>query len=82
MPQFPQLEFDRILAPLNSSDEESAFKLDQDIIKAEIADSINTAFATNYNGGGQILAGQNEALATVLPDEEILSPLRIGTATH
>ena len=79
MPQFPQLEFDRILASLNSSDEESAFKLDHDIIKAEIADSINTAFATNYNGGGQIMIGQNEALATVLPDEEILSPLRIGT---
>ena len=61
MPQFPQLEFDRILASLNSSDEESAFKLDLDIIKAEIADSINTAFATNYNGGGQIRKGQNEA---------------------
>ena len=44
-----------------------------------MADSINTAFATNYEGGGQIRTGQNEALATVLPDEEVLSPLRIGT---
>ena len=79
MPQFPQLEFQRILASLNSSEEKSAFQLDHDIIKAEIADSINTAFATNYNGGGQIRTGQNEALATVLPDEEVLSPLRIGT---
>ena len=68
MPQFPQLEFQRILASLNSSEEKSAFQLDHDIIKAEIADSINTAFATNYNGGGQIRTGQNEALATVLPD--------------
>ena len=73
------MEFQRILASLNSSEEKSAFQLDHDIIKAEIADSINTAFATNYNGGGQIRTGQNEALATVLPDEEVLSPLRIGT---
>ena len=79
MPQFPQLEFNRILESLNSSEEKSAFQLDQDIIKAEIADSINSAFDTNYEGGGQIRPGQNEALATVLPDEEVLSPLRIGT---
>ena len=79
MPKFPQLEFQRILASLNSSEEKSAFQLYHDIIKAEIADSINTAFANNYNGGGQIRTGQNEALATVLPDEEVLSPLRIGT---
>ena len=79
MPQFPQLEFNRIHASLNSSEEKSAFQLDQDIIKTEIADSINTAFATNYEGGDQIRPGQNEALATVLPDEEVLSPLRIGT---
>ena len=73
------MEFDIILASLNSNEEKSAFQLDQDIIKTEIADSINTAFATNYEGGGQIRPGQNEALATVLPDEEVLSPLRIGT---
>ena len=79
MPQFPQLEFDRILASLNSSEEKSAFQLEQDINKAEIADSINLAFDTNYEGGGLIRPGQNEALATVLPDEEVLSPLRIGT---
>ena len=64
IPQFPK----RILASLNSSEEKSAFQLDHDIFKAEIADSINTAFASNYNGGGQIRTGQNEALATVLPD--------------
>ena len=79
MPQFPQLEFQRILASHISSEEKSAFQLDHDIITTEIADSINTAFATNYNGGGQIRTGQNEALATVLPDEEVLSPFRIGT---
>ena len=79
MPQFPQLEFQRIKASLISSEEKSAFQLDHDILTTEIADSINTAFATNYNGGDQISTGQNEALATVLPDEEVLSPFRIGT---
>ena len=79
MPQFPQLEFQRIKASLISSEEKSAFQLDHDILTTEIADSINSAFATNYNGGDQISAEQNEDLATVLPDEEVLSPFRIGT---
>ena len=79
MPQLPQLEFQRIKASLISSEEKSAFQLDHDILTTEIADSINTAFATNYNGGDQISVEQNEDLATVLPDEEVLSPFRIGT---
>ena len=79
MPQFPQLEFDRIIDSLVSSDEKSAFQLEHNILTTEIADSINSAFATNYSGGAQTREGQNEDLATVLPDEEVLSPSRIGT---
>ena len=79
MPQFPQLEFQRIMESLISSEEKSAFQLEHNILTTEIADSINSAFATNYNGGDQISAEQNEDLATVLPDEEVLSPFRIGT---
>ena len=79
MPQFPQLEFDRIVDSLATSDEKSAFQLESNILTTEIADSINSAFTTNYSGGAQTIEGQNEDLATVLPDEEIISPLRIGT---
>ena len=79
MPQFPQLEFDRIIDSLVSSDEKSAFQLEHNILTTEIADSINSAFSTNYSGGAQTREGQNEDLATVLPDEEVLSPFRIGT---
>ena len=75
MPQFPQLEFDRILASLGSNEEETAFKLEHDIIKTEIADSINAAFKTTYEGGGLIEEGQLESLAALLPDEEVISPL-------
>ena len=79
MPQFPQLEFDRIVDSLATSDEKSAFQLESNILTTEIADSINSAFTTNYSGGAQTIEGQNEDLATVLPDEEIISPLRMGT---
>ena len=79
MPQFPQLEFARIIDSLASSDEKSAFQLEHNILTTEIADSINSAFATNYSGGAQTREGQNEDLATVLPDEEVISPFRIGT---
>ena len=53
MPQFPQLEFARIINSLASSDEKSAFQLENNILTTEIADSINSAFATNYSGGAQ-----------------------------
>ena len=79
MPQFPQLEFDRIIDSLASSDEKSAFQLEHNILITEIADSFNSAFTTNYSGCAQTKEGQNEDLATVLPDEEIISPFRIGT---
>ena len=79
MPQFPQLEFARIINSLASSDEKSAFQLQHNILTTEIADSINSAFATNYRWGAQTSVEQNEDLATVLPDEEVLSPFRIGT---
>merc|ERR1711895_376031 len=75
----PQLEFDRIVDSVATSDEKSAFQLESNILTTEIADSINPAFSTNYSGGVQTLEGQNEDLATVLPDEEIISPLRMGT---
>ena len=74
MPQFPQLEFDRIVNSLATSDEKSAFQLESNILTTEIADFINPAFFTNYSGGVQTLEGQTEDLATVLPDEEIISP--------
>ena len=64
---------------LATSDEKSAFQLESNILTTEIADSINPAFSTNYSGGVQTLEGQTEDLATVLPDEEIISPLRMGT---
>ena len=51
MPQFPQLEFDKILATLLSSEEQRAFKLEHDLINTEIANSINAAFKTTYKGG-------------------------------
>ena len=79
MPQFPELELDRIMDSLASSEEKSAFQLEQNILITEIPDSINSAFTTNYSGGAQTKEGQNEDLATVLPDEEIISPFRIGT---
>ena len=79
MPQFPQLEFGRILDSFATSDEKSAFQLESNILTTEIADFINPAFSTNYSGGVQTLEGQTEDLATVLPDEEIISPLRMGT---
>merc|ERR1711895_386377 len=79
MPQFPQLEFDRIVDSLATSDEKSAFQLESNILTTEIADSINPAFSTNYSGGVLTLEGQIEDLATVLPNEEIISPLRLET---
>ena len=79
MPSFPQLEFDRIVNSLATSNEKSAFQLESNILTTEIADSINPAFSTNYSGGVLTLEGQIEDLATVLPDEEIISPLRLGT---
>ena len=44
MPQFPQLEFDKILATLSFSEEQTAFKLEHNLINTEIANSINAAF--------------------------------------
>ena len=79
MPQFPQLEFDRIVNSLATSDEKSAFKLESSILTKEIADSINPVFSTNYSGGVLTLEDQIENLATVLPPEEMISPLRFGT---
>ena len=79
MPQFPQLEFDRIVNSLATRDEKSALQLESNILTTEIADSINPAFSTNYSGGVLTLEGKTEDLATVLPDEEIISPLRMGT---
>ena len=51
MPQFPQLEFGRIIDSLVFSDEKSAFELEHNILTTEIADSINSAFTNNYIGG-------------------------------
>ena len=76
MPQFPQLEFDKINETLSSTEEQTAFKLEHDLINTEIANSINAAFKTTYEGGGLIKPGQLESLATILPNEEVISPLR------
>ena len=57
MPQFLQLEFDRILATLSSQEEQTAFKLEHNLINTEIANSINVAFKTTYEGGGLIISG-------------------------
>ena len=73
------MEFDKINATLSSTEEQTAFKLEHDLIYTEIANSINAAFKTTYEGGGLIKPGQLESLATILPYEEVISPLRIGT---
>ena len=44
MPQFPQLEYDKILGTLDSTEKQEAFKLEQEMISTEIASSINMAF--------------------------------------
>ena len=79
MPQFPQLDFERIVDSLATSEEKTAFKLESSILTKEIADSINPAFSTNYSGGVLTLEDQIENLANVLPPEEMISPLRFGT---
>ena len=58
MPQFPQLEFDKILATLSSQEEQTAFKLEHNLINTEIANSINVAFETTYSGGAKLLQGK------------------------
>ena len=55
MPQFPQLEFVKILATLSSQEEQTAFKLEHNLINTEIANSINVAFETTYTGGTKLL---------------------------
>ena len=79
MPQFPQLDFERVLESLATSEEKAAFKLERSIQTREIADFINPAFSTNYSGGAITLVDQIENLANVLPPEEMISPLRFGT---
>ena len=54
MPQFPQLEYDRILGTLDSLEKQEAFKLEHEMINTEIASSINVAFETTYTGGNKV----------------------------
>ena len=79
MPQFPQLEYERNLETLSSPEKQEAFKLEPEMINTEIASSINVAFETTYTGGDKVIKGEVESLDSILPTEEVISPLRVGT---
>ena len=75
MPQFPQLEYDKILETLDSLEKQEAFKLKQEQINTEIAGYINLAFDTTYTGGNIVTKCEIESLDSILPIEEFISPL-------
>ena len=79
MPQFPQLEYDKILETLDYTEKNEAFKLEQEQISTEIASYINLAFDTTYTGVNIVTKGEVESLDSILPTKELISPLRIGT---
>ena len=58
MPQFPQLEYDKILETLDSPEKQEAFKLKQEQLNTEIAGYINLAFDTTYTGGNIVTKGE------------------------
>ena len=78
MPQFPQLESERVFESLSTDEEKEAFKLERSILIRDIAGFINPVFSTNYSGGAMVI-DEIENLAHVLPPEEMISPLRYGT---
>ena len=49
------------------------------MISTEIASSINVAFETTYTGGNKVTKGEVESLDSILPTEEVISPLKVGT---
>ena len=71
MPQFPQLESERVFESLSTDEEKEAFKLERSILIREIAGFINPAFSTNYSGGA--LTSVDQMIKSVLMLYTLLS---------
>ena len=79
MPEFYQLEYDTTLKALDTSEKKEAFKREYEQISSEIGSYINVPFDTRFTGGDMISSSEVESLNTLLPAEELISPLRKGS---
>ena len=69
----------QILKALDTSEKKEAFKREYEQISSEIAIYINIPFDTRYTGGDMISSSEVESLNTLLPAQELFSPLRKGS---
>ena len=57
VPEFHQIEFDKILQTLETQEKQNAFKREYNQISAEIASYINFPFDTTYTGDQKLTKG-------------------------